>query len=286
VRVRRLGPGEIGEIEPHATGRAALHVLDTGIVDFGAVARHLAGEVSGMGGELRFGTAVLTGIETSDGLVLETTGEPVTADRVVACAGLHADVVARAVSGPDADQGMRIVPFRGEYHELRPERAHLVQALIYPVPDPQFPFLGVHLTRGIDGHVHAGPNAVLALRREGYRWSEVHVGELAGTLGYRGFRRLARTHWRYGAGEMLRSLSRPRTARALRRLVPDIQASDLVRAGAGVRAQAVAADGSLVDDFAFSRSGRALHVLNAPSPAATASLSIGDAIVEKLELPG
>jgi L-2-hydroxyglutarate oxidase len=284
VRVRAVGAEELRDIEPHAAGRAALHVLDTGTVDFGAVAQSFADEVTAAGGEIRLGTAVTSGRETADGVTLETLDGAVTAKRVVACAGLHADRVARAISGPSADGGMRIIPFRGEYYELRYERAHLVRSLIYPVPDPRFPFLGVHLTRGIDSRVRAGPNAVLALRREGYGWRQVSLRELGETLSFPGFRRMARAHWRYGLSEMARSLSRARLALALQRLVPEVEAGDLVRAAAGVRAQAVTADGSLVADFAFRRTGRVLHVLNAPSPAATASIAIGNTIAERLEL--
>jgi L-2-hydroxyglutarate oxidase len=176
------------------------------------------------------------------------------------------------------------VPFRGEYFELRPERAHLVRTLIYPVPDPQFPFLGVHLTRGIDGHVHVGPNAVLALAREGYSWRDVDGRELRDTVTFPGFRRLAARHWRFGATEVVRSLSRRRFTRALQRLVPEVRSADLRPAPSGVRAQAVTSAGDLVDDFEFRRIGRALHVLNAPSPAATASLEIGRTIAARLGL--
>ena len=284
VEVRRLDAAGIREIEPHATGRAALHVLATGVVDFGEVARALAGDVADAGGEIRLGTSAIRGREAGGALVLTTSRGDLEARRVVGCAGLHADRMATAISGPGADGGIRIVPFRGEYHRLRPERAALVRGLLYPVPDPALPFLGVHLTRGIDGHVHAGPNAVLALSREGYTWRDVDAAELLATLVFPGFRRLAGRQWRHAAGEVARSLSRAGTAAALRRLCPEIRADDLVRAPAGVRAQAVAADGSLIDDFLFVRRGRALHVLNAPSPAATASLAIADVIVDQLEL--
>jgi L-2-hydroxyglutarate oxidase len=202
----------------------------------------------------------------------------------VTCAGLQADRVAELVSGPGANAGLRIVPFRGEYFGLAARRAHLVRTLVYPVPDPQFPFLGVHLTRGIDGHVHVGPNAVLALSREGYSWREIVPHDVSETLRFRGFRTLAAKYWRYGAAETIRSLSKRRFTRALQRLLPEVTVHDLERAPAGVRAQAVTEDGSLVDDFAFHEVGRALHVLNAPSPAATASLAIGHAITARLAL--
>jgi L-2-hydroxyglutarate oxidase len=284
VRVELVGPDRLRELEPHAAGVAALHVLDTGIADYPAVCRSLVDEIEAAGGVVRLDTAVITGSERADGLVLETTSGAMTARRVVTCAGLQADRVAVAVSGPEGSGGLRIVPFRGEYSELVPERSDLVRTLIYPVPDPQFPFLGVHLTRGVDGRVHVGPNAVLALSREGYSWRDIEFGDVRETLGFRGFRKLASRHWRYGAGEVGRSLSKRSFVRAVRRLVPDVRVRDLEPAPAGVRAQAVTADGALVDDFVFQQTGRALHVLNAPSPAATASLEIGRAIAERLAL--
>jgi L-2-hydroxyglutarate oxidase len=179
---------------------------------------------------------------------------------------------------------MRVVAFRGEYRELVPSRSHLVRGLVYPVPDPQFPFLGVHLTRGIDSHVHVGPNAVLALAREGYEWRRIDLRHLRETFAFSGFRTFARHHWRFGLDEMTRSLSRRRFAAAVRRLLPEIEPKDLVAAPSGVRAQAIGANGMLVDDFAIHSVGRAVHVLNAPSPAATASLEIGAAIAARLGL--
>jgi L-2-hydroxyglutarate oxidase len=284
VRVEMIGPTQLHEIEPHVTGVAALRVLDTGITDYPAVCRTLAKEIEEAGGTLALDTAVTAGHERGEGLVIETTVGEIAARRVVTCAGLQADRVAVSISGPDGAAGLSIVPFRGEYFELLPERAHLVRTLIYPVPDPQFPFLGVHLTRGIEGHVHVGPNAVLALAREGYSWRQVDIGDLRETLGFSGFRKLAAHYWRYGATEMARSVSKGRFTRALQRLVPEVATPDLVPAPSGVRAQAVAADGNLVDDFAFRQIGRALHVLNAPSPAATASLEIGRTIAGRLDL--
>lgn len=284
VRVEAIAPERLREIEPHATGVAALHVLDTGIADYPAVCRTLAGEIESTGGVVRLDTAVVSGSERTEGLVLETSAGEITARRVVTCAGLHADRVAIAVSGPEGAAGLRIVPFRGEYSELVPERSELVRTLIYPVPDPQFPFLGVHLTRGTDGRVHVGPNAVLALAREGYSWRDIELTYLGETLRFPGFRKLAARHWRYGAGEVGRSLNKRSFVRAVRRLVPDVRVGDLEPAPAGVRAQAVTSDGALVDDFVFEQVGRALHILNAPSPAATASLEIGQAIAERLAL--
>jgi L-2-hydroxyglutarate oxidase len=282
VRVEPVDRARLRELEPHVAGVAALHVLDTGIADFRDVCRSLATDVEAAGGRLRLETAVLGAEEHDDRLVVETDRDPVAARHVVTCAGLQADRLAEAISGPEGSAGLRVVPFRGEYYALVAERDHLVQSLVYPVPDPQFPFLGVHLTRGVDGHVHVGPNAVLALAREGYSWREMEMADVRETLRSPGFRKLARQHWRYGATEMARSVSRRRFTKALQRLVPAVRSRDLTRATAGVRAQAIRADGSLVDDFAFQQRGRALHVLNAPSPAATASLEIGKVIAARL----
>jgi len=220
------------------------------------------------------------------GLIVQTTQGPIEAQRVVTCAGLHAYEVARMISGPEGSGDLRVIAFRGEYRELAPTRSHLVRTLIYPVPDPQFPFLGVHLTRGVDGSVHVGPNAVLALAREGYVWSRVDFKHLRATFAFKGFRKFARANWRFGRDEMVRSVSRRRFTAAVKQLVPEIERADLGPAPAGVRAQAIGADGQLVDDFAIRKVGRALHVLNAPSPAATASLEIGAAIVARLDLDG
>ncbi len=284
VRATLLGPDELGELEPHAAGVAALHVLDTGITDYGEVCRVLGTQIEDAGGAIRLETGAESGSERAEGLVLETTTGPIAAAHVVNCSGLHADRVAMSLSGPNGANGLRIIPFRGEYSALVPERADLVRNLIYPVPDPQFPFLGVHLTRGIDGRVHIGPNAVLAFAREGYSWGRVAIADMRETLRSRGLRKLARRYWRYGLGEMSRSISKRRFTTAIQHLVPEVRRADLERAPAGVRAQAITADGELVDDFAFHRAGRALHVLNAPSPAATASLEIGRAIAARLDL--
>ncbi len=284
VRTEMLGCERLRELEPHVAGVAGLHVLDTGIVDYGAVCRALATEVEEAGAIIRLGCAVVSGSERASGLVVETNGGPIEAQRVVTCGGLHADEVARAVSGPDGADGLRLIAFRGEYRELVPSRAHLVRGLVYPVPDPRFPFLGVHLTRGIDNRVHVGPNAVLAFAREGYEWRRVDSRYLRETLAFSGFRAFAVRHWRSGLDEMARSLNGRRFAANVRRLVPEVHRADLVPVRSGVRAQAIRPDGSLVDDFAIHRVGRALHVLNAPSPAATASLEIGKVISRRLEL--
>ena len=280
----RIGPERLREIEPHVAGVAALHVLDTGIVDYADVCRALGTEIEAAGVKIRLGSEVHSGSESPNGLVVEATGGPIEARRVVTCAGLHADEVAHAISGPKGPGDLRVIAFRGEYREVVASRSHLVRTLVYPVPDPQFPFLGVHATRGVNGHVHVGPNAVLALAREGYAWRRVDLRDLRATFAFRGFRRFARSNWRFGLQEMARSVSRRRFTAAVRDLVPEIERADLVPAPAGVRAQAITAAGDLVDDFAFRSVGRALHVLNAPSPAATASLEIGGTIAARLDL--
>ncbi len=269
IPVRELGPTQIAEYEPEVRGLAAIHVGTTGVCDFVGVARQLA---HASGAEIRYGARVVRVDRRPERgvAVLTASGEIVRARVLVNCAGLYCDEVARLTGD---EPGVRIVPFRGEYYELaRPE---LVRGLVYPVPDPAFPFLGVHLTRGIDGGVHIGPNAVPALAREGYDWGVVRPRELAGTVAWPGSWSIARQHWRYGAGELHRSLSKEAFLKAVRRLLPAAEAGDLVRAPAGVRAQAVLRDGTLVDDFLIREGARAVHVLNAPSPAATASLPIG-----------
>ena len=279
VKAELIGPQQLRELEPHVQGVAALHVLDTGIVDYADVCRALAAEIADLGATIKLRTAV-TGAQ---GERVMTSDGPIDAERVVTCAGLHADQVAHTISGPDATGGMRVIAFRGEYRELVSEREHLVRGLAYPVPDPEFPFLGVHLTRGINGHVHVGPNAVLAFAREGYRWREIDARDLAGTFKHKGFRRFARANWRFGVDEMTRSLSARRFTKAVRRVLPEVERADLVWSPAGVRAQAIGPDGHLVDDFAIRNVGRAVHVLNAPSPAATASLEIGAEIAKRLD---
>ncbi|MCK7625399.1 L-2-hydroxyglutarate oxidase [Streptomyces sp. RS10V-4] len=278
--VRELGPAQIAEYEPEVRGLAAIHVGTTGICDFGAVARQLSRLAQEDGARVGYGEEV-TAIGRRPGRVAVRTagGTVYRARALVNCAGLHCDRVARLAG--DAP-GMRIVPFRGEYYTLAPERAELVRGLVYPVPDPAFPFLGVHLTRGVDGSVHIGPNAVPALAREGYDWRTVRPAELAGTLAFPGSWRIARRHWRYGAGELHRSLSRRAFTEAVRRLLPAAREEDLVPSPAGVRAQAVLPDGTLVDDFLFAESPGMIHVLNAPSPAATASLPIGREVARRV----
>jgi L-2-hydroxyglutarate oxidase len=284
VRTEIVGPEPLREIEPHVVGLSALHVFDTGVVDYAHVCRALAKEIEGAGARIRLGCSVMAGRERAGGIILETTDGPIEARRVVTCAGLHADAVASAVSGEEVIADVRVVAFRGEYRELVPERSGLVHALVYPVADPAYPFLGVHLTRGIDGDVHVGPNAVLAFAREGYQWRRLDARHLGKTFRFPGFRRFARKHWKFGLDEMTRSLSRRRFTAAVQRLVPEVQRKDLMAAPAGVRAQAISRDGELMDDFVIRTSGRAVHVLNAPSPAATASLEIGAEIATRLQL--
>ncbi len=276
--LRRLGAAEIREIEPHAVGIAALFVPQAGIADYPAVVRAYARRVAAGRGEVLTGARVLEVRREGGGLHVATARGDFRCRLLVNCAGLQADRVARLCGAvPDVS----IVPFRGEYYELAPEKRALVRALIYPVPDPRFPFLGVHLTRTVDGRVEAGPNAVLALRREGYSWRDVSLGDLAETLRWPGFWRLMRRTWATGVGEVRRSLSRGAFVRDLQRLVPALAEADLLRGGSGVRAQAVDRAGRLVDDFHILPGERALHVLNAPSPAATASIAIGEHIAAR-----
>ena len=272
VPVEPLEPARLRELEPHAAGLAGIHSPSTGIVDYVEVAQAMARELTGAGVTLETSARVTAIARTGEGVEIAATRLAVRARRLINCAGLYSDAIARlAGARPD----VRIIPFRGEYYMLRPERRSLVRGLIYPVPDPEFPFLGVHLTRTVHGDVEAGPNAVFAFAREGYRFGRVSPRELAGTLAYAGFWRMARRYWRTGTYEMYRSLSKAAFVRALQRLVPDLRRRDLAAGGAGVRAQAVSPDGSLVDDFRIVTGPDAIHVLNAPSPGATASLAIG-----------
>jgi L-2-hydroxyglutarate oxidase len=279
VRCERLSPERLREIEPHAAGVEALHVPETGIVDYRRVCERLASRIAERGASVVTGAEVVGFSEARNRTVVSTAAGEYDARIVVNCAGLQSDRVTRLAGGrPPA----RIVPFRGEYFELVPQKRHLCRNLIYPVPDPAFPFLGVHFTRRIGGGVECGPNAVLALAREGYDKRTVNARDLWDTLSYGGFLRLAQKHWRTGAGEVWRSLSKRAFTRALRRLLPEIEERDLTPAPAGIRAQAVAPDGSMVDDFLIVEDERAVHVNNAPSPAATASLEIGRLVAEKV----
>ncbi|WP_035798886.1 L-2-hydroxyglutarate oxidase [Kitasatospora mediocidica] len=286
IPVEELTAARIAEYEPEVAGVAALRIVGTGICDYTAVARSYARLARDKGAALHTGSEVRAVDRRADGVTVQTAAGELRCSVLVNCAGLHSDRLARMAGD---DPGVRIVPFRGEYYELVPARRGLVRGLVYPVPDPAFPFLGVHLTRGIHGDVHVGPNAVPALAREGYDWHTVRPRDLAETLGFPGTWQLARRHWRYECGELHRSLSKRAFTAAVQRLLPAVGAQDLVPATAGVRAQAVARDGSLLDDFAFAgfdpadpRSTRRLvHVLNAPSPAATASLPIGREVARR-----
>ncbi len=273
--LRRIGPEPLAELEPEARGVAALYVPQTGIVRFGDVARTYARIIRERQGEIRLSNRLVGLAREGTRWVAETSAGPQRVDLLINCAGLQSDRVARLCG---VDPGVRIVPFRGEYYELRAARRALVRNLIYPVPDPRFPFLGVHFTRMIGGGVEAGPNAVLAFRREGYHRLDFSLRDIADLATYPGFWRMASRHWRTGAGEFRRSFSKTAFVRALQRLMPAIRADDLDPAGAGVRAQAVAPDGRLVDDFFIKEAPGMIHVLNAPSPAATSSLSIGESV--------
>ena len=280
VAAQRIGPERLKELEPHAAGIAALHVPGTGIVDYPGVCARLAHRIREQGGEIELGARLFHLERRGQTIVASTPRGEFEAGALVNCAGLFADRIAELDGlAPRA----RIVPFRGEYWELRPEAQRLCRNLIYPVPDPSFPFLGVHFTRLVAGGVECGPNAVLAFAREGYTRSTVVWPDLSDALSFPGFWRLAQRHWRAGMGELQRSFSKGAFTRALQRLMPELAESDLLPAQAGVRAQALTPEGTLVDDFWFEQGERSVHVLNAPSPAATASLAIGSAIVERLE---
>ena len=276
--MQRIGPERLREFEPHAAGIAALHIASTGIADFAAVARKYAEIIASRGGEVRTGAGV-TGIRRdANEWIVQTTAGDFRARFLITCAGLFADRVAR-MTGVDPD--VQIVGFRGEYYEIVPSRRELVRALIYPVPDPRFPFLGVHFTKKArDGSVEAGPNAVLALKREGYRKIDISLRDTAEALTFAGFRRMALRNWRNAIAEYRRSFSKRLFVRGLQRLVPEIRSEDLAPGGSGVRAQALERSGALVDDFRFAPAERVINVLNVPSPAATASLVVGESIVD------
>jgi L-2-hydroxyglutarate oxidase len=274
--LKLLDKAQVREIEPYCSGAGWLHVPGTGITDYVAVCQKYAELIVAQGGTVSIGTEV-TGIAPGNGeTVIETTRGSLGAKYLINCAGLHSDRVSH-MAGETA--AVTIVPFRGEYYDLIPERQHLVRGLIYPVPDMRFPFLGVHFTRRVDGGVDAGPNAVLALKREGYQRTDFSLKDAISTFTYPGFWHMAGKYWRSGAGEFYRSFSKPAFVRALQTLLPEIRSSDLVADGSGVRATVVARDGSLVDDFQFACSRNVLHVWNVVSPAATASLPIGREIV-------
>jgi len=283
VAARRVSAAGLIDVEPAVAGAGGLWVEETGVVDFRAVARAIAARVQSGGGTVRFGSAVLSIVRDGAGFVVESTTGTLKTRRVVTCAGAQADRMAR-MTGPDP--GVRIVTFRGEYLALKPERAELVRGLIYPVPDPSLPFLGVHFTRRIDGTVDVGPNALLTLARDGYRRGQLSPRDLAEWVAFPGFWKLLGRHWRVGAGELARSRSKALLLRSLRKLVPSLELSDLVPAPAGVRAQAVDRAGRLVSDFLFAEEPGVVHVLNAPSPAATACLAIGRIVADRVLAAG
>lgn len=278
VVFRRLGAAELKEHEPEVAGIAGLWVEETGIVSYPLVAEAMARRIIQGGGQVRTGHRVHAIQRDGSAIVVASSGGDFRASRLVNCAGLQCDRVTRLAG---LDPGVRIVPFRGEYYTLRPERAHLVRGLIYPVPDPALPFLGVHFTRGIDDVVEAGPNAVLALKREGYSWGDVSLRDIADWAVFPGFWRMGRNQWRNGLTEIRRSLSRARFLRSLQTLLPGLTDGDIAPGGSGVRAQAVDRTGKLLDDFFLQEASRMVHVLNAPSPAATASIAIGASVADR-----
>ena len=274
----KINAQQIKEYEPHATGIAGLWSPNTGIVDYRAVTLKYAEIVQGNGGELRLNTRV-TGIQNqAEGLVVQTTADEVHTRFLINCGGLQSDLIAKMMG---STRGLRIVPFRGEYYELTPESQELVRGLIYPVPDPRFPFLGVHYTKRIAGSVEAGPNAVLAFAREGYEKTDFSLGYVLGLLAFPGFWFMGAKYWRMGLGEMYRSWNKRAFVTALQALLPELDMDDVGPGGAGVRAQAMDKKGRLLDDFSIIEAPGAIHVLNAPSPAATASIVIGEAIADK-----
>lgn len=280
VQNRKISSEEMREIEPHVQGLEGIWVPYTGIIDYKLVSEKYAKKIKELGGEIRLGERVIQ-VRTVNGRAQVSTekGGEYKAKLIINCAGLYSDKVAQLTQ--DETIKVRIIPFRGEYYKLKPEKEHLVKNLIYPVPDPNFPFLGVHFTRMIEGGVEAGPNAVLAFRREGYGKLDIDLKEFAETLAWPGFRKVAAKYWQTGLGEMYRSFSKAAFAKALQELIPEIQPDDLEPGGAGVRAQACDYDGGLLDDFSILESTTAINVLNAPSPAATSSLSIGQTVSER-----
>ncbi len=280
-----IGPQRLKEIEPHAAGIQALLVPETGIVDYRKVAEAYAEKVRDANGDIRLAQRVVGILDGHEEIVLQTSGGDYRTKYLINCCGLQSDIVAQMMgrANRQSQEEHRIIPFRGEYYKLAPEREFLVQNLIYPVPDPTFPFLGVHFTRMARGGVEAGPNAVFAYAREGYRHRDIDLADLWRTLSFRGFWAITAKYWQTGMGELYRSVSKAAFVRALQKLLPEIGERDLIPGGAGVRAQAVSASGALVDDFVISQRQRAIHVLNAPSPGATASLAIGQNICQMAE---
>ncbi len=277
VNLALLSQDEIRDYEPNVVGHTALHVRESGIVDFVKVAEAMAGVITTSGGDVILGTTATDAIIEHNLIRLRTTRGEIRCRYLINCAGAHAD---RVASRCGVTPTVRIIPFRGVYYEVVPERRELVRNLVYPVPDPQYPFLGVHFTRMIDGRVEAGPTAVLALKRDGYARYSASLADIASTISYPGFWRMARVHWRTGVGEIMRSFNKSAFVAAAQWLIPELDESDLRLSVSGVRAQAVERDGSLTDDFRIVEGERSIHVLNAPSPAATAAISIGEEIAD------
>ena len=273
-----IGPERLRELEPHAAGVRAIWSPNTGIIDYADVCKAYSTEMLEAGGELISNARVTDIVRNGGDVHLVTTAGDLSVKHIINCAGLQADQVARMMG---VDIGVRIIPFRGEYFSLKPDRTHLVNGLLYPVPDPAMPFLGVHFTRRISGSVEAGPNAVLALKREGYRRSSFNLGDALGTLSYPGFWRMSFKYWKTGIKEQYRSMVKSVFVRSLQTLVPEVRGEDLYQPGAGVRAQAVDRKGQLLQDFSIAETEQAIHVLNAPSPGATASLTISHYIVDR-----
>lgn len=278
--IQMLDQAELKEVEPHVNGLRAIKVPQAGIIDYIEVCKTFVSQLTEHGAELHLGTEVRKVIEHSSDVEIITNKSTLRAKYIVNCAGLHSDRITKK-SGLKPD--LQIVPFRGEYYELKEDKQHLVKNLIYPVPNPDFPFLGVHFTRMINGGIEAGPNAVLGLKREGYKKTDIDFKDLAEVMKYKGFWKLASKYWKEGMNEYIRSYSKKAFVKSLQELVPEVQEDDLVPAPAGVRAQALKSDGSLVDDFYFVTGKRSIHVCNSPSPAATACLSIGEEIARKLD---
>lgn len=279
IEVTKITPGEARELEPHISCLAAIHVRSAGIVDFTRVSLAYAKLIKQNGGEIRLRTKA-EGVRAKNGQIeIDTNTDPIRARFLINCGGLHSDRIARSAR---ASLEARIVPFRGEYYKLRSDKRHLVKSLIYPVPNPDFPFLGVHFTRLIDDTVHAGPNAVLSFKREGYRKTDFALRDALESITYPGFWRLSARHWSEGLREMWRSLSKKAFTRSLQKLIPEVQEEDIIPTDAGVRAQALMKDGRLVDDFLIVRAENSIHVCNAPSPAATSSLLIGQYIAGQI----
>jgi L-2-hydroxyglutarate oxidase len=274
-QISRISIEELKEIEPHVNGVAALKVPYTGIIDYKQVAEKYGEKINDLGGEILLNSKVIDIIESAATTLVSTQNQTFETRLVINCCGLYSDKIARKTSG---DVDLKIIPFRGEYFKLIPEKEYLVKHLIYPVPDPNFPFLGVHFTRMMKGGIEAGPNAVLAFSREGYKKSQINLAELAETLMWPGFQKVAWKYWKTGLGEMYRSFSKAAFTKALQELIPEIQENDLVDGGAGVRAQACDRTGGLLDDFSIIETKKAINVCNAPSPAATSSLSIGNTV--------